>query len=59
MEGEMPVYVEKRGGGPKPFKIIEKESGKVVGSSETRPKAEASARARNKAYSEEKKRSHS
>jgi len=41
----MPVHVVKRTGS-RPFKIVEK-SGKVVGTSTTRAKAEASARARN------------
>jgi|TARA_Y100000310_G_scaffold40670_1_gene38139 hypothetical protein len=40
----MPVHVEKRTGA-KPFKVVE-PSGKVVGSSETREKAQASANAR-------------
>ena len=44
----MPVTVQKRGG-KKPYKIVEKATGKVVGSSETKHKAEASARARNAA----------
>jgi hypothetical protein len=43
----MPVHVEKRTGA-KPYKVVE-PSGKVVGSSETREKAQASARARNAA----------
>jgi hypothetical protein len=43
----MPVHVEKRGG-KKPFKIVEK-SGKVVGSSSTKAKAQGSANARNAA----------
>ena len=46
----MPVKVEKRGSGSKPYKIIEKATGKVVGSSETKKDAEASARARNYAH---------
>ena len=42
----MPVKVEKRGEGARPFKIVE-TSGKVVGSSATRANAQASANARN------------
>lgn len=45
----MPVKVEKRTGA-KPYKIVEKATGKVVGSSTTKADAEASARARNAAY---------
>jgi hypothetical protein len=44
----MPVTVRK-GSGARPWKIVEKESGKVVGSSTTKAKAEASANARNAA----------
>jgi hypothetical protein len=47
----MPVHVEKRGS---KFAICE-ESGKVVGTSDSRAKAEASARMRNKAYAAKKK----
>jgi len=43
-----PVKVEKRSG-KKPYKVVEKATGKVKGSSETRAKAESSARARNAA----------
>jgi hypothetical protein len=42
----MPVHVEKRGNGPKPWKIVE-DDGTVVGSSDTRTKAQASANVRN------------
>ena len=42
----MPVVV-KKGGGARPFKIVEKATGKVKGSSTTRTKAQASANARN------------
>lgn len=47
----MPVHVRPRhkGEGGKPFKIVER-SGKIVGQSATRAKAEASARARNRAF---------
>lgn len=45
----MPVVVRKRGTGAKPYKIVEKHTGKVVGSSSTRAKAQASANARNAA----------
>ena len=41
----MPWRVEKRTG-DKPYKIIKTDTGEVVGSSETREKAEASIRAR-------------
>lgn len=42
----MPVKVVKRSGA-KPYKVVEKATGKVVGSSTTRAKAQASANARN------------
>jgi len=42
----MPVHVEKRGSSAKPWKIVE-PGGKVVGSSETKTKAQSSANARN------------
>ena len=41
-----PVVVRK-GSGSKPFKIVEKATGKVKGSSTTKAKAQASANARN------------
>lgn len=41
----MPYKIIKRGG-KKPWKIINKNTGKVVGSSETKAKAQASVRAR-------------
>ena len=44
----MPVTVRK-GSGAKPYKIVEKATGKVVGSSTTREKAQSSANARNAA----------
>jgi hypothetical protein len=44
----MPVTVRK-GSGKKPYKIVEKATGKVVGSSESKEKAQASANARNAA----------
>jgi hypothetical protein len=50
----MPVHVEKRGG-VRPYKIIETATGRVVGSSETRAKAEASAAHRNKAHERKKR----
>ena len=50
----MPVHTGK-GKGKRPFKIREK-GGKVVGSSTTKAKAEASARARNQAFAEKKRR---
>lgn len=42
----MPYYVNKRGSGPKPYKIINKDTGRVVGSSSSQEKALSSARAR-------------
>jgi len=47
----MPYKIEKRSG-EKPFKIINKNTGKVVGSSTSKAKAQASIRAR---YAGEKK----
>lgn len=44
----MPVKV-KKGSGSRPWKIVEVATGKVVGSSTTKAKAQASARARNAA----------
>lgn len=44
----MPVKVRK-GSGVKPYKIVEKSTGKVVGSSTSRAKAQSSANARNAA----------
>ena len=41
----MPYEIKKQGG-PRPFKIVLKDSGKVVGSSTSRADAEASMRAR-------------
>ncbi len=45
IEGHMPYKIEKRKG-PKPWKIIRKTDGKVVGSSATKSDAQASVRAR-------------
>jgi len=45
----MPVIV-RNGRGKRPYKIIEKSTGKIKGSSTSRAKAEASARARNMAW---------
>ena len=42
----MPVVV-RRGSGAKPWKIVEKETGKVVGTSTSKEKAQSSANARN------------
>lgn len=42
----MPWSVVKRGSGPKPYKIVKKDTGQVVGSSATRAQAQASVRAR-------------
>jgi hypothetical protein len=52
MEGDsnMPYKVEKKSG-KKPYKIVRKDTGKVVGSSNSKAKAQASVRAR---YSNEK-----
>ena len=44
----MPVVVRK-GKGARPWKIVEKSTGKIKGTSTTKAKAEASARARNAA----------
>lgn len=44
----MPVKVRK-GSGKRPYKIVEKSSGRVVGSSTSRSKAQSSANARNAA----------
>jgi len=44
----MPVKV-RRGTGSRPYKIVEKTTGKVRGSSTTKAKAQASANARNAA----------
>jgi len=41
----MPYKIEKRSGG-RPYKIINKDTGKVVGSSKTKSDAQASIRAR-------------
>jgi len=48
----MPVTVRKKrkGESGKPWKIIEKSTGKVVGQSDTKQKANISASYRNKAY---------
>jgi hypothetical protein len=45
MEGFMPYQIVKRSG-QRPYKIIKKDTGEVVGSSTHRKKAEASVRAR-------------
>jgi hypothetical protein len=39
-------YTVKKGTGPKPWKIIRRDTGKVVGSSTTKKAAQASVRAR-------------
>jgi len=44
----MPVTVRK-GTGSRPYKVVEKATGKTVGTSKTKADAEASARARNAA----------
>lgn len=45
----MPVRV-KKGSGSRPYKVVETATGKVVGSSTSREKAQASANARNAAH---------
>ncbi len=45
----MPYRIEKRSG-EKPYKIINKNTGKVVGSSSSRTKAQKSVNARNAAH---------
>lgn len=54
----MPVKVrrKRRGERGKLFKIVESSSGRVVGSSDTMEKAEASVRARNAADREKRRR---
>ena len=51
----MPVKVIKRGNGKRPYKLVE-PTGKVVGSSTTKQKAMAAARARNAATAKKTKR---
>lgn len=46
----MPVTVRYRPGTSRPWKIVEKATGRVVGSSVNKSNAEASARARNAAH---------
>lgn len=46
-EGDMPVVVRKEGS---KWVIVEKDTGKVVGHSDTKAKADSSARARNAAH---------
>lgn len=48
----MPYKVEKRGNSQKPWKIIKTTTGQVVGSSETKAKAQSSVKAR---YANEKR----
>jgi hypothetical protein len=45
----MPVKVRK-GTGAKPYKIVKRTTGEVVGSSSSKKKADASARVTNRAY---------
>lgn len=45
----MPVVVRK-GSGKRPWKIVEKSTGKIKGSSTSKAKAQASANARNAAH---------
>lgn len=46
----MPYVVRKRGKGARPWKIVNKRTGKVAGSSTTRAKAQSSANARNASH---------
>ena len=46
----MPWKVVKRGKGPKPFKIVNKNTGKTVGSSSSKAAAQRSVRARYAKY---------
>lgn len=50
----MPWYVKKIGNGPRPWKILKKDTNQVVGSSETKAEALASVRARYAAEGEKK-----
>ena len=43
-------YTVRKGKGSKPWKIVNKRTGKTVGSSTTKSKAKASARVRNAAH---------
>lgn len=43
-------YVVRKGSGSKPYKIVNKNTGKVAGSSTSRQKAQASANARNASH---------
>jgi len=49
----MPVKVRK-GTGAKPYKIVKRTTGEVVGASASKKKAAASARATNRAYGRKK-----
>lgn len=51
----MPYRIEKRGSGSKPYKIIKTTTGEVVGSSETKVKAQASVKARYASENKKKK----
>ena len=50
----MPVKVRK-GTGAKPYKIVKRTTGKVVGSAASKKKADASARVTNRAYGSRKR----
>lgn len=50
----MPWKTVKKGSGKKPFKVVKKDTGEVVGSSTTKAKAEASVRARYANYKKPK-----
>lgn len=51
----MPHTVRKRGKGKKPFKIVNKRTGKTVGSSSSKRKAAISASKRDRAHKRKKK----
>ena len=46
----MPVKVKKTTGNSKPYKIVKRTTGEVVGASSSKKKADASARVTNRAY---------
>ena len=46
----MPVKVKKITGSSKPYKIVKKTTGEVVGASASKKKADASAKVTNRAY---------
>lgn len=48
-------WAVKKSTGPRPYKIVRKDTGKVVGSSTSKSKAQASVRARYQGYKKEKR----